>query len=85
MGQYIFSEEKSNPVNIKIRDIWAAKSFDECQKLCRELFELGFNDGQICLQKLRQGQVEKPRPFIAWENGKLELKNGENLDDSNQS
>jgi len=50
-----WDESKDNPVNIKIRKIWAAETFEECQTLCRELFELGHTDGQQYVWAVRAG------------------------------
>jgi len=50
-----WSNDKDNIVNVKIREIWAAKTWDECQKLCRELFEMAHYDGQQYVWAVRNG------------------------------
>jgi hypothetical protein len=51
-----FSEDKDNPLNRKIAELWAAKSYDECVKLAREIFQMGIDDGQALVYNMRAGK-----------------------------
>jgi hypothetical protein len=59
MANVIFSNEAENPLNVKIREVWKAETFEECLALCREIYQIGFEDGQGFVWRLRAGDFTK--------------------------
>jgi hypothetical protein len=53
-----YSEDKNNPLNRKIAEVFAANSFEDCKKLCREIYEIGMEDGQAFVWKVRAGDFD---------------------------
>ena len=65
MSNIIYDENFNTPLNKKIAALWSF-SVEMCQgheeefkKLCREIYEMGFEDGQQFVWKMRAGQFEK--------------------------
>jgi nitrogen fixation-related uncharacterized protein len=53
-----YDENPENPLNKKIFTAWGTKNYDEFKKVCREIYEIGIEDGQTFLWKLRSGQFD---------------------------
>jgi hypothetical protein len=86
MSDIIYDESKNNPLNRKIAEVFAANTFEECKKLCRECYEFGVKDGQEFVWKMRAGDYEEiPNPdlpddvknFIAEQKKKEKIKRAE--------
>jgi hypothetical protein len=54
-----FSNEIDNPLNIKIREVWKAEAFEECVSFCRDIFQMGFDDGQSFVWRMRLGDFTR--------------------------
>jgi hypothetical protein len=61
MMNITFSNEADNPLNVKIRAVWNAETFEECLALCREIYQFGVTDGQSFVWKMRSGDFTKER------------------------
>jgi hypothetical protein len=59
MTNITFSNEEDNPLNIKIREVWKAETVEECISLCREIYQIGFDDGQGFVWELRAGDFTR--------------------------
>jgi histidinol dehydrogenase len=70
MANITYDENEDNVLNKKIREAYEAinnaksydKSFEKFKQICREIFELGFDDGQNFVWKVRQGKFDKIEP-----------------------
>ena len=58
MARHEFSDDPSNPLNQRINDIWSwgqqsVRSFEQIRDICREIYSMGFEDGQSYVWKMR--------------------------------
>jgi uncharacterized protein YaaW (UPF0174 family) len=58
MANIKYDENPDSILNKKILQMWGIKDFEEFKKACRELYELGCDDGQAFVWKVRQGNFD---------------------------
>ena len=58
MAEHEFSDDPDVPLNKKIAAIWdwrrGFKDFDKLRDMCREIYSMGFSDGESYVWQMRQ-------------------------------
>jgi hypothetical protein len=50
-----YTEDPSSLFNQKVRQIWESPTYNDCLRYCKELFEMGVDDGRYFAGILRHG------------------------------
>ena len=55
-----FSDDPSDPLNLKIQKmIEACPDHDEITELCRQIYKMGFEEGQIYVYEMRRRNIDR--------------------------